>query len=325
MILEFSDACWSHNDDDWRRSLAELLFTVKRNEQHAALANHTAMLAWCSQHLPLFTDYFRTRIAAAQPRANALTITISPTGTPAVNAPPPWDLNAEAARYVVERPLRLVLENDSADRSFVEATVPRFGAWCANGWIQTEMGGGSAMKAKIHLAAADMVTKWRTFFMFDSDRLHPVELAAGWRPPRNDGCQGYEFEQACRNMPAVRWHRLERRSIENYLPTAVLEPLNAAATDSLTRPAVEPMAPYYNMKKGLDGDEFTPQGLPNRARWARTRDFWSTLHPTDNAALRGGFGRNVSDEFANVPPNHAWPPDVVREMNALADALQDAM
>ncbi len=325
MILDFDDACWSHDNDDWRRSLVEMLVIVKLRDQHAVLADPAVMLPWCGEHLPLFADYFRTRLAVAQPRANGLTIRVSPTGAAAVAGQPTWDLNAEAARDVVGRPLRLVLENDSADKMFIEATVPRFATWCANGWIEPAMGGGAPMKAKIDSAAADALDRWRTFFMFDSDRLHPNELAAGWTPPGGDGCQGHAFENACASMPHARWHRLQRRSIENYLPAAVLQPLKPATTASLASSAVGHMAHYYNMKKGLEGDEFASPGVPNPTRWARTLGFWSSLQPADIAALKDGFGRKVSNEFANVPHNHPWPPDVIAEMTALADALQDAM
>lgn len=325
MILDFDDACWSHHHDDWRRSLVEILVVVKLHDQHAVLADPAVMLPWCAKHLPLFADYFRTRLAVAQPRANGLTIRVSPTGAQVVAGHPPWDLNAEAAREVVGRPLRLVLENDSADRLFVEATVPRFATWCAKGWIQPEMGGGSPMKAKIESASSHALERWRTFFMFDSDRLHPSELAAGWTPPSGDGCQGHIFEVACAAMPTERWHRLSRRSIENYLPPAVLQTDKPATTASLVSAAVGLMAHYYNMKKGLYGDEFKSDGSQNTTRWARTQAFWSNLQPQDLAALKDGFGRSVSDHFSNVPQYHPWPPDVTAEMNALADALQDAM
>jgi hypothetical protein len=325
MILDFDDACWSHDDDDWRRSLVALLVILEDHEQHAVLANHEEMLQWCAEYLQLFEAYFKTRLAAAQPRAGSLTIRISPAGASDVTSPPPWGLNAEATRKIVGRPLRLLLENDSADKLFVEATVTRFSGWCTKGWIQPEMGGGSAMKAKIDTAAAHELERWRTFFMFDSDRLHPSEFDTGWKPPSGDGCQGHAFEVACASMPPRRWHRLQRRSIENYLPARVLTLIEPKATASLASTVVGGMAHYYNMKKGLAGDGVSPADPKKSIRAARSRGFWLSLPQNDRDALEAGFGGSISDEFGNVPHNHPWPADVLDEMNALADALQDAM
>lgn len=324
MILDFDDACWTHENDNWKRSLVLLLTAIVSAEQHSVLAT-TAMLTWCDQHLALFTDYFRTRLAGAQPRANALEVRISPVGKSVVTGSPPWALNADAARIVAERPLRLVLENDSSDLLFVKSTVSSFSDWHDKRWIEPVMGGGGAMTAKIDLAAADALERWRTFFMFDSDRLHPDEFVSAWSPPGGDSCQGHTFEVACASMPARRWHRLNRRSIENYLPSAVLQPLHPALTSSLLGAAVGRMAHYYDMKRGTKGDQFTRDGSQNLARWARSKGFWSALPQADVRALEQGYGRKVSEQFCNIPPNHAWSSDVIAEMTTLADALQDAM
>lgn len=325
MNLDFHDDCWSHNDDDWRRSLTEMLVMVKLHEQHAVLAAPTAMLQWCDQHLRLFSDYFRTRLAAAQPRAKGLNIRISPNGANSVTGPPPWDLNAEAARDIVGRPLRLFLENDESDLRFVASTVPSFSMWRDRGWVEPVMGGGSPMKAKIEAASADSLERWRTFFMFDSDRLHPDELVPGWTPPGGDGCQGHQFESACAAMPRERWHRLERRSIENYLPPVLLQTVKPATTASLTSTAVGGMARHYNMKRGLAGDGVSPANPAKIVRAARNKGFWLSLPPSDVAALETGFGDGIANEFSSIPPHHPWPADVIAEMTALADALQDAM
>lgn len=325
MILAFDDACWSRPNDDWNRTLTELLISVKGQEQHALLAAPTAMLSWCDQYLHLYKDYFRSRLSAAQPRANALTIQISPTGAPTVNTSPPWKLDAKAALDIVKKPLELVLENDSSDLLFISASLRAFSRWQSQGWIAPIMGGGSAMTAKINTVSADHAKPWRTFFLFDSDRLHPNELTSSWTPPSGDGCQGYNFEVACALLPPRRWHRLERRSIENYLPPAVLSPIDPVLTTTLYGPSVGQMAHYFNMKKGLDGDRLASNGVPNHVRWARSQGFWSNLPSTEYTPLQGGFGSKVSSNFSNVPANHPWPLDVIAEIDALADALQDAM
>jgi hypothetical protein len=325
VILDFADTCWTHADAEWQRSLVELLVLVRRHESHSVLAAPKAMLPWCEERLGLFAEYFRARLAAAQPRTNALKITVSPTGGASPAGAPPWTLSAEAAADLVSRPLRLVLENDESDRRFLEATVPSFSSWCSRGWVEAVMGGGSPMGGKIKAAGADVVAMWRTFFVFDSDRLHPSELAVGWAPPRGDSCQGHQFETACAAIPRERWHRLERRSIENYLPASVLQPLDAKLVSALFSAAIGNMANFYNMKHGLRGDGVSPPHPSKVVRAGRSKGVWTALPVADVAELELGFGADVADEFGNLPPNHSWPPIVVAEMSLLADALQDAM
>lgn len=283
------------------------------------------MLPWCTQHLPLFSDYFKTRLAAAQPRANALKIFVSPAGAAIPGGSPPWTLHAEATAHLINRPLRLVLENDESDRRFLTSTVPSFSAWCSRGWVETVMGGGSAMVGKITAAGNDLVTSWRTFFVFDSDRLHPSEFASGWVPPAQDSCQGHQFETLCAAMPRQRWHQLKRRSIENYLPDVVLQPLDADLTSTLFSQSVGQMAHFYNMKQGLKGDGISPQNPNSAARAARSMGLWTALPSVAKSVLEPGFGKKVAEEFKNVPAHYPWSAPVVTEMAALADAIQDAM
>ena len=325
MIVSFDDDCWSLQDDVWKRSLTEVLILLAIHQQHVVLARPNAMLAWCAENLRLYDEYFRTRLASAQSRTNSLKIKVSPTGADAVAGNPPWNLTARAARELVNRPLRLVLENDQSDRLFVESTVPSFSRWCSNGWVSPAMGGGSAMEKDIAASTSDVVAKWRTFYLFDSDRLHPSELTVGWTPPSGDGCQGHNFEVACTGLPRARWHRLERRSIENYIPQAVLQNVNPTATSTLFGASVGLMARFFNMKRGLRGDGVSPPNPNKVIRATRCRGFWSSLPAAEVTSLESGFGTDVSDEFRNVPSAHAWPEDVLHEMDALAEALQDAI
>lgn len=325
MILDFDDSCWTDTSADWQRSVVELLIQLKRFELHSVLANHGAMLRWCGVHIPLFQEYYRTRLASAQNRSNSLRISISPQGAQAVLGPPPWTLSAAGAADIVNRPLRLVLENDESDRCFLESIVPSFSAWCNRSWLVPEMGGGSAMGAKIKAAGANRVDSWRTFFVFDSDRLHPNELTVGWVPPSGDGCQGHQFEKYCAAIPSNRWHRLERRSIENYLPAVVLQPLNVDLTATLFSGAIGTMAHFYNMKNGLSGDGVSPVDPKKLVRASRSQGRWTGLSQNEVKHLEPGFGKDVAEEFRNVPKNHIWSTPVLTEMNRLADALQDAM
>lgn len=283
------------------------------------------MIPWCANHLSVYVDYFKTRLASAQCRANALTIQVSPIGATKAVSAPPWQLTAHAARELVIRPLRMVLENDSSDRMFVESTVSSFSSWCGNYWIAPVMGGGSAMQKDIVATSTDVVERWRTFYLFDSDRLHHTELNTGWVVPNGDGCQGHAFELACAAMPANRWHRLKRRSIENYLPQTVLSVVDSVTTTALFSAAVGSMSHFYNIKKGLAGDGVSPIDPKKSVRATRCQGFWASLPPADISALEKGFGTDISHEFKNVPTFHPWSADIVAEMNDLTDALQDAM
>lgn len=325
MNIEFDDACWEHDDDDWRRSLAKLLMALEAQAQHAVLADQQGLLDWCVTYLPLFVDYFRTRLAQAQPRPKGLEVTVAPSGADLISGAPPWNLLALPTLALVTRPLRMVLENNNSDLAFIQATLPRFRTWKDKGWVVPEMGGGSAMMADIQQTAADGLLRWRTFYLFDSDRLHPDELLSGWSAPSGDGCQGYVFERACTSMPATHWHRLNRRSIENYLPMSILHTVDAGTATALADPAVGQMVNFYNMKYGNMGDSATRAKTPNSIRIARSKGFWTSLPQPLQDALGRGFGEKVSENFAHLSPTHAWPADISSEVTALEERLQDVM
>lgn len=324
MIIDFNDDCWDRTDQEWQCNLGALLVLIMMREQHAVLADPTAMLKWLEVHLPPFVTYFNSRLRSAQPRSGAVRLEISPAGASEFTSPPPWKVTASAAHALVEEPLRLVLENDDSDQLFVKSTVPKFADWCARRYVQVEMGGGSTMENKIVRAANDTIGRWRTFFLFDSDRLHPTELIPGWLPPAEDDCQGHKFEAKCAGMPRQRWHGLKRRSIENYLPQSVLSDANAQTTAALFNEGLSEMRNFYNFKKGLRGDGLHPD-KPNPARAARSQGFWASLTPELQSALNTGYGTKIAERFNAVPENHVWSADVIAESEAFASALQDAM
>lgn len=325
MICNFDDSCWTSTDGAWNFELSQVLVLLSMRDQHTVAAASSPLLAWCQAHLPLYVDYFKTRLASSQWRANSLEIRISPLGADVVLGAPPWALSPKAAREIVNRPLRFVLENDQSDRLFVESTVPHFASWCQRGWIEPAMGGGGAMEGDIDRSSVDPLERWRTFYLFDSDRMHPSELGAGWSPPAGDSCQGHNFERICAAMPSNRWHRLKRRSIENYLPQPVLNAVDAHKTSVLFDSSIGAMQHFFNMKKGLRGDGIHPPDPARVQRAARAEAFWRALQVADLDALESGYGRHISEEFANVPVHHPWGSDILSEMNDLSAALQDAM
>lgn len=325
MNITFEDDCWSHKDSLWQKSLLSLLTLLEMRQQHAVLANPSLMVDWCNTNLPLYTAYFKARLSSAVSRTNSLKINISPTGASVIAINPPWILTAGAAWELINAPLRVMLENDNSDNTFLESTISKFSIWRSDNWIDVGKGGGSAMENDIKTVSTDIVKKWRTFFMFDSDRLHPDELAAGWNPPSGDGCQGHKFEVLCSSIPRERWHRLKRRSIENYLPEIVLNVSNPTTAATLFGASIGEMAHFYNVKNGLRGDGIHPLNPAKSIRAGRCKGFWTSLPSNYITSLEAGFGTKVFDNFCAVPPSHAWSADVLCEMDTLAQALLDAI
>jgi len=325
LIIEFEDTCWTTSNAQWTQSLVELLAMLARRQQHALLANPSPMLTWCAANLPSHASYFATRLASAVARQNATALCISPSGNTKIINDPIWKLTANAAFDVINQPLRVVLENNDSDKMFLDATLPKFKLWCDEGYISADMGGGSAMGSNIEATCADFLRKWRTFYLFDSDRLHPLELVPGWKPPKRDGCQGFVFQTKCSHMPPGRWHMLSRRSIENYLPESVLLHRNLATTTELFKPAIGVMLNHYNFKNGLQGDGIHPFNPDQRVRTSRSNGFWTSLTPIAMDNLQKGFGNDVAKEFMNVPASYSWSPAINNELDILSDAIQDAM
>ena len=86
---------------------------------------------------------------------------------------------------------------------------------------------------------------------------------------------------------------------------------------------------FYNMKQGLRGDGVSsgdPKDLEKKlVRASRSQGMWTGLSQNEVKHLEPGFGKDVAEEFKNVPKNFSWSLPVRTEMNRLADALQDAM
>lgn len=182
------------------------------------------------------------------------------------------------------------------------------------------------MTKKIGDVAADPTRRWRSFFIFDSDRLHPDELDPAWPGTRSpDQCQGHNFERACALLPRGQWHRLERRSIENYLPKSVLPLEKEKLTEQLYSPEVGSMAWFFNMKGGLGLDGVHPAKPAQAIRAARSKGFWTSLDKDALEVLQHGYGADVARRFDHVPPSHPWPAEVLVEFDALSDRLLNAI
>lgn len=134
----------------------------------------------------------------------------------------------DEAEILLVRSLRLKLENEISDWSFLQRTLPpmwknRWSQAVKHRWIEEEQGGGITEIGRIvsKKIAHDRIRGLRLWAMFDSDASKAGELPQATRRTR-DACE----EQG------VPFHMLERRKIENYLPEGVMR---AWARDAVTR------------------------------------------------------------------------------------------
>lgn len=321
--------CWTCDDAEWRADLVGLLDALRVHKQHSVQTRVDSLKEWCVEEAPSLLGSLLGRVNQSQPRADAVELRVHPDGVESVEHDPPWRLHAKTAASLVRQPLQLYLENVKNDANFLRAVLPELAQWESAKLLKLEHGGGSDMTTTIKDVALNGAARWRTFFLFDSDRLHPDELAPGWSAPSRDGCEGWQMHQALENakMPPSRRHQLNRRSIENYLPQSLLSQRDATRAEALHSSAVGRMSWFFNMKKGFQHDLFIkgdPE-RPNHIRAARSRGFWTSLPEEIQAALRQGFGDDVATLFPQVPPDHAWPPDVRDEVAKLHIALLDAL
>lgn len=321
--------CWTCEDTEWRADLVGLLDALRVHKQHSVQARVVSLKEWCAKEAPSLLGSLLSRVNQSQPRADAVELRVHPDGVTSVASDPPWRLHATTAASLVRQPLQLYLENDEHDANFLRAVLPELTQWESAKLIKMEHGGGSHMTTTIKRVAQDRAARWRTFFLFDSDRLHPDELDRGWREPGGDGCQGWRTQRACdkNNVPRSRRHQLNRRSIENYLPPSLLSQRDEFRAEALYSSTVGSMAWFFNLKMGFQHDLFAkgdPE-RPNPIRAARSRGFWTSLPEEIQAALRQGFGEDVAKLFLQVPTDQAWPPDVRDEVAKLHIALLDAL
>ncbi|HSO00357.1 MAG TPA: hypothetical protein VLS89_18820 [Candidatus Nanopelagicales bacterium] len=200
-----------------------------------------------------------------------------------------------AARDLLARPLRLLLENGRNDWGFLGKVVPS--AWKARWdravkerWIEAENGGGITEMRKIILQqiAPDDARRLRTWAMFDSDGRRAGDSSDAARATR----------AACEQW-GVAYHPLRRRAIENYVPKEALfdwaqrrrkrddreeKLLRVRAYCAMT----EEQRHYFNMKEGFVGDERSDQGVCD----IYDNPFVDRLGP-----LRQGLNKDLAQEI----------------------------
>src|SRR3990167_7790631 len=174
-------------------------------------------------------------------------------------------LSLDEAVSLLDHPLGLLVENAANDWHFLRRMMraserQRLQYAVSRRWVEVLHGGGADLVPRLHDRASTPEGALRTFVLFDSDRRHPDELDSSWTPTLSEACQGFLNEAEAKAKVADRYWRLNRRSIESYLPRAELE-IKVSNTQGVPTGAVDVffrMQPearwYFNMKKGLNGD-----------------------------------------------------------------------
>ena len=228
------------------------------------------------------------------------------------------ELSLSDALRLLQEPLGIIVENAKNDWEFLRKLVTQvtretLDQALSNGWITILHGGGADMVANISRRAAVQHLLLRTFAMFDSDRHHPDELAAGWQPISPVACQGYKTEDTARAHLGSRYWRLERRFIESYLPKAELEAHEAAnrnvlagATEAFFKMPQRSRS-YYNMKDGFNSTSNNAQ--------VRQQDLYAGVAEPDRALLAKGFSR-AANRYTNSQAHFAWDTEAQAEAAA---------
>jgi hypothetical protein len=225
-------------------------------------------------------------------------------------------LDVRTALRLLRTPLRLLLEDKFNDGAFVRKMMPperqaRLHEAIQKGWIEMEHGGGiDRMRARALEVAEDPVASARMWVMSDNDG----------RKRSNPSSSAKKLGEACAMALGawpVAYHRLERRSIENYLPGGALASmahrLGQRQNDDERRDygklvrafmqLTEEQKHFYNMKSGLLGD------VADAKKRRAYRDKGHEIDDVDlpeifrglsrevKADLRIGFGADVASMF----------------------------
>jgi hypothetical protein len=201
---------------------------------------------------------------------------------------------------LLDAPLTILVEHEVNDGAFLQAM--RLGVdgvaflkGVREKRIRFEHGGGSDMKLLIEERGKDRLRAHRMWAVFDSDAL----------VPEHPSKESQTKISAC-NKAGIRYHRLQRRAIENYLPPDELKqsiphaPANVEARRVAA--AFERMSPgqraHYNLKAGFAGDEsrLAPGGKDAEHRHAVDSHF-AEVQRADRDLLAKGFGKDIAPKL----------------------------
>jgi hypothetical protein len=199
---------------------------------------------------------------------------------------------------VVSRPLSILVENGGNDGAFLRCMgfgIDRRNLRTAyeQELISFDLGGGSE-STKV-LADRSPRERLRTWFVFDSDALTPG------RPSE----EAKKKEELCKRLGlALRYHRLERRAMESYLPAeALLQEWPRAENEKHQRAQAfgrmtAEQRTHFNLASGFQGDKARlGPGGSDAAQKPAVDAVYTSVPPADREQLQQGFGKKPLREL----------------------------
>ena len=240
-----------------------------------------------------------------------------------------WDslaLSPVTTRDFLRRPLNVWFENDINDSSFLTSCCsPELSEsltlLVSKGWVVfCNAGGISSMPERANNTTTE--SRWKTMFLFDSDSLIPDVR----------GNDSNRVALACEEN-ALKYHCLERRAIENYIPPKTLRTWAyrttfrgqerrrlRLASDAYKRMNSE-QRNYYGVKSGFAGDK----NLIASQHWLPYQQHISALYESvdegDRKDLGSGFQKSVASQIygeTSIPYGYIVEDGVGEEINDVA-------
>lgn len=246
---------------------------------------------WLSRHEEELQRDIRERIgldlALSANRAATRVVRIVCQG-PSRWASPESRLTLADALKFIRRPLKVYLENGRNDRRFLLALAGRNMATELerleeDGAFEVVHGGGLPELHQI-LKGLPQEDRIGSFAIFDSDALLPG------RPSK----AAKELEKACKRWHMT-YHRLRRRTAENYLPVAAIEFWATTGEQKKKARALGRLKTqqryHLNLRRGLNGDQDHDERSPE------LDSFFDDVQESDLRTLATGFGRKVAEAF----------------------------
>ncbi|NRR29029.1 hypothetical protein HSX11_02420 [Oxalobacteraceae bacterium] len=231
---------------------------------------------------------------------------------------------------VLNEKLAILLENSTHDWHFLLGIMSPMDRklikdYVALGWAEPMHGGGDTLGKLLDDRIDVPWASFRTFVLFDSDRLHPNEFHVDWTTARHNrrpaSCHAYEWEKKTKQHIPLRYWMLQRRYIESYMPK---NELKIGKEKKATDDAVDAFFAmsqaerwYYNMKEGFAKDA-------KRDDSERSQDLYNNVLEAQRVILNDGFGNTLARHYlTSIEKSFDWDPEARAEADlALPRLLQ---
>lgn len=256
-------------------------------------------------------------------KANSLRLTVS------ASADAPMTLEPVDAKYALDLPVHIVVENAESDKAFLDALIRAFSrtalrgalnkGWCV---IVSAGGCGEITKRVKELVNKTQKGPRRILVLADSDRLIPDGFAKTGTKTRP-----MIVLEECRNEYHVETFLLRKREIENYLPIIALEGWTREKAHVLKafKELSSLQRDHYDMKKGFSDDD------GNFVIPADQQEFYEGVDKTILGDLHTGFGDKVwtlfteSSYVINKAKLCETCPDDPSELERILDAIESLL